>query len=454
MGLLNYTPELDPNGQQVNRTAAMGNGVVNPGVPATEPVYYGDSADPKKKRKVSPWAILGAGLLGGVWSQHNPQGFDRAMGQIGQGLQHQQELELKRQQEAADQAWRKRQEERWQADDRFQREKFTYEQGQDEADRKRQAQIDADTRARYASTDAEDVRQFNARQAADAAKQRADASQFNAKEYGTPFGTQGQVQGAMANALNAALGIALPQTGGLLPQVQPQQMPAPPLAQSYVDAQTLARDRDLRNKQAALNLQFAPTMNAAKLAHEQALTQKAKRPPASRSSVGSRAMSRGSGRAPAAKPTTMTEREAARLAAAYPGQPPKVAKQLDQEGFAAGLPFDVARATKDYWTEDMQATYPTQFKYDQDALEVINASVASGLSKTQTMKRLADAGLLVKTLIGSGTQVTARQNYEKIYDWIMKANGKTAPIPNFSRGGPFTPEDDMRKLAEQRVNGL
>lgn len=116
MGLLNYTPELDPNGQQVNRTAAMGNGVVNPGVPATEPVYYGDSADPKKKRKVSPWAILGAGLLGGVWSQHNPQGFDRAMGAIGQGLKRQQELKLKRDKVAADQAWRDREQERREED--------------------------------------------------------------------------------------------------------------------------------------------------------------------------------------------------------------------------------------------------------------------------------------------------------------------------------------------------
>ena len=157
---------------------------------------------------------------------------------------------------------------------------------------------------------------------------------------------------------------------------------------------------------------------------------------------------------PKPKPTTMTEREAARLAAAYPGQPPKVAKQMEQEGFAKGLPFEVSLATEGYWTEDKRTAYPTQFKYDQNALEIINASVASGVSKAQTMKRLADAGLLVKTLIGPGTQATARQNYEKIYDWIMKANGKTAPIPNFSKGGPFSPEDDMRKLAEQRVNGL
>jgi hypothetical protein len=121
MGLLNYIPELDPNGQQVNRTAAMGNGVVNPGVPATEPVYYGDSADPKKKRKVSPWAILGAGLLGGVWSQHNPQGFDRAMGAIGQGLQRQQELELKRQQEQRQKEQDEAEAKRWE-DDRISRE--------------------------------------------------------------------------------------------------------------------------------------------------------------------------------------------------------------------------------------------------------------------------------------------------------------------------------------------
>ena len=118
MGLLNYIPELDPNGQQVNRTAATGYGVVNPGVPATEPVYYGKpkAAEPGKKRKVSPWTLLGAGLLGGVWSQHNPQGFDRAMGAIGQGLQRQQELELKRQQEANDEAWRQREKERWDED--------------------------------------------------------------------------------------------------------------------------------------------------------------------------------------------------------------------------------------------------------------------------------------------------------------------------------------------------
>ena len=121
MGLLNYIPELDPNGQQVNRTAAMGNGVVNPGVPATEPVYYGDSADPKKKRKVSPWAILGAGLLGGVWSQHNPQGFDRAMGQIGQGFQRQQEMELKRQQEQRQKEKDEAEAKRWK-DDRISRE--------------------------------------------------------------------------------------------------------------------------------------------------------------------------------------------------------------------------------------------------------------------------------------------------------------------------------------------
>ena len=118
MGLLNYIPELDPNGQQVNRTAATGYGVVNPGVPATEPVYYGKpkAAEPGKKRKVSPWTLLGAGLLGGVWAQHNPQGFHAAMRAMGQGLQRQQDLELKRQQEQQEAEWRQRQEERWDKD--------------------------------------------------------------------------------------------------------------------------------------------------------------------------------------------------------------------------------------------------------------------------------------------------------------------------------------------------
>lgn len=118
MGLLNYIPELDENGLQVNRTAATGYGVVNPGVPATEPVYYGKpkAAEPGKKRKMNPWTMAGLGLLGGVWAQHNPQGFHAAMSAMGQGLQRQQDLELKREQEQQEAEWRQRQEERWDED--------------------------------------------------------------------------------------------------------------------------------------------------------------------------------------------------------------------------------------------------------------------------------------------------------------------------------------------------
>ncbi|HPU86534.1 MAG TPA: hypothetical protein PLE60_14495, partial [Candidatus Latescibacteria bacterium] len=87
-----YDPELDPNNPLYNPTKAAGYGVVNRGLPATQPVTYGKpkAAEPGKKRKMNPWTMAGLGLLGGVWAQHNPQGFHAAMGAMGQGLQRQQ----------------------------------------------------------------------------------------------------------------------------------------------------------------------------------------------------------------------------------------------------------------------------------------------------------------------------------------------------------------------------
>ena len=113
-----YDPELDPNNPLYNPTKAAGYGVVNRGLPATQPVTYGKpkAAEPGKKRKMNPWTMAGLGLLGGVWSQHNPQGFHAAMGAMGQGLQRQQDLELKREQDRQEAEWRQRQEERWNED--------------------------------------------------------------------------------------------------------------------------------------------------------------------------------------------------------------------------------------------------------------------------------------------------------------------------------------------------
>jgi len=469
MGLLNYIPELDENGLQVNRTAATGYGVVNPGVPATEPVYYGKpkAAEPGKKRKMNPWTMAGLGLLGGIWAQHNPQGFHAAMGAMGQGLQRQQEMELKREQERQEAEWRDRQAERWD-DDRISRETTL-------ADRLALQKEIADARARIQEMTQTGIDPVTGMPVKYAVGSLPWAREQTAENRTTTAETQRM--GLLGTDLQ---GNAIPMVPGSAPWLRQQQGENTQARTATEEARRIPGVNLLNEQVAGLANKNAVTgnptyqqgqinaqplrnthqeqvndtflaQNAAKTALLLAQITKALREPAPRGTGGGRTPSPPR---PKPKPTTMTEREAARLAAAYPGQPPKVAKQMEQEGFAKGLPFEVSLATEGYWTEDKRTAYPTQFKYDQNALEIINASVASGVSKAQTMKRLADAGLLVKTLIGPGTQATARQNYEKIYDWIMKANGKTAPIPNFSKGGPFSPEDDMRKLAEQRVNGL
>lgn len=215
----------------------MGNPMWQPPVPPQA------QAQPQGRRRMNPLALAGMGLLGGLWSQHNPQGFDASVAGMRQGLLERERQRIADEQNREEAEWRKTQDERWRQDRDWQLRKW-------ESEQKYQLERDKLEDARKATefkTTQENVGADNKR--ADRAEAR-QTSQFNSENYGYPWGPAEKAQGMGAAGLNAGLGAVGAATGfptGLMAQVQPGQIDVGRPAQSYINKQETGEGRGLQN---------------------------------------------------------------------------------------------------------------------------------------------------------------------------------------------------------------